>query len=221
MNNWLNVEIGAVLLGDAISVDPRWDHGAFAASPLAEGAARRSDWFRPRVQVVDGRSAEVWMLFRRTLQEVRIRLIPGRRSLEEESILSRDLRHWTWLADALGAPCFRHRRGAIYRFPWGWVHAGAGSVYVSFVGPQGALPLPGAEGVTRAYRCSSCAAVMMLPYGGATRALRIHGGAPCERCGAVHWARVDDAVEHLSDDDGATARPVGEPLPSTWAPLDG
>jgi len=212
---WLDVEIGAVLLGDTISVDPRWDHGAFAASPLAEGAARRSDWFRPRAQVVDGRPAEVWMLFRRTLQEVRIRLIPGRRSLEDEQTLSRDLRHWTWLAEALGAPCFRNRRGLIYRFPWGWVHAGAGSVYVSFVGEQGALPLPDAGAPGRAYRCSSCAAVMMLPYGGVERALRIHGGAPCDRCGAVHWARVDDPVVQVSEGDPLRVRQVGVVEPTT------
>ena len=198
---WLDEGAGGVLLGDGLRVDPGWDHGAFAASRLAEGASRRSDWFRPADRRIGGRPAELWLLLRRTLLEVRIRLLPGGgRGLDDEGILARDMRHWTWLGETLGAPTHRNPRGALYTFGWGWVHAGGGAIHVSYAGDEGALPLPDAPGPRGAYRCSACGEVALLPYGGAPRATRRHGGAPCPRCGAVHWSRVDDGPARPRED---------------------
>lgn len=196
MAPWLDVDAGGVLLGEDLRVGPGWDHGAFASSPLADGAVRRSDWFRPTDRRVAGRAAEIWLLVRRRLQEIRIRLVPGGgRGLDEEPLLTRDVRHWTWLGETLGAPTLRNERGVLYAFGWGWVHAGGGAVHVSYAGEGPALPLPDAALPRHEYRCGACGAVEPLPYAVA-RATRTLGGAPCRGCGVVHWVRLAPSAAH-------------------------
>lgn len=196
MGRWIDPGSGGVNLEAGLTLDPSWDHGRFARSRLAAGATRQADWFRPRPQLLDGRAAELWLCFRGHLQELRIRLLCGDgRPPEAERVMTRDLRHWTWLANGLGAPSYGNRGGVLYAFPWGWVHAGRGSVHVSYPHALGGVPLPETEGARSEYRCMRCANVESLPYGHVVEVPRTRGGAPCGACGEVAWVRVGTEAE--------------------------
>jgi hypothetical protein len=199
MASWIDDLDGAVLLSDGLRVDATWDHHSFAGSRLSQGAARQADWFRPRAEILDGRSAELWMCFRGRLQEIRVRLNTGDgRPPDCVPSRARDIRHWTWLIEGFGPPSFSNRGGVVYTFPWGWVHAGRGSIHVSYPHPLPSVPLPCAGGEVREvgeYRCMRCANVDRMPYGQVVEVPRTRGGAPCDSCGEVAWVRVGSEAE--------------------------
>ncbi len=193
---WIDDVDGSVLLSEGLRIDSSWDHHRFAGSRLSRGASRQADWFRPRTEVLAGRDAELWMCFRGRLQELRVRLFGADgRAPESMPSRARDMRHWTWLIEGIGAPGFSNAGGVLYTFPWGWVHAGRGSIHVSYPLPLPAVPLPGGAGELGSYRCMRCAAVDRLPYGQVTEVSRTRGGAPCNGCGEVAWVRVGSEAE--------------------------
>lgn len=196
MPSWIDLTDGSVALGEDLRLASTWDHSTFAASRLARHAERQADWFRPPLQLIDGYYAELWLNFRTRLRELRIRLCAAHgRSPDDEAIRVRDIRHWTWLCQSLGAPSYACSGGIVHAYPWGWVHAGRGSVYVSYPQVRARVPLPGDEGALADYRCMRCAAVEALPYGHAVEVSRSRGGAPCHRCGDVAWVRVGSDSE--------------------------
>jgi hypothetical protein len=193
---WIDEDDGTIVLDDGLRVDASWDHRRFAGSPLSRGAIRQADWFRPRATLVDGRLTELWMCFRGRLQELRLRHHVGDgRPPDSVAARGRDFRHWTWLLEGLGAPTYHSQGGVLYAYDWGWVHAGRGSIHVSYPLAVPAVPLPDGDGERGAYRCMRCAAVEVLPYGQVVEVPRTRGGAPCGSCGEVAWVRVGTEAE--------------------------
>ncbi|MEZ4452126.1 MAG: hypothetical protein R3B09_21860 [Nannocystaceae bacterium] len=189
---------GSVVLNDGLRLSSTWDHSTLAASRLARGAERQADWFRPPPQLVDGYHAELWLNFRSRLRELRIRLCPRSAAhVDDTTVRARDIRHWTWLVESLGAPSYGSGGGVVYGYGWGWVHAGRGSVYVTYPQVRTRVPLPGRSGPHADFRCMRCAAIESLPYGAAIEVSRARGGAPCDRCGDVAWVRVGSDSESV------------------------
>jgi hypothetical protein len=114
-----------------------------------------------------------------------------------EHEIARTLRDRAWLASFLGPPGYENPRGAVYAYPWGWVHAICGEVSLTYPGHRMPVPLPGrgsSEG--ESFRCCGCGHVMDLGYGrGVLEAGRDRGGAPCEACGAVAWVQAGSMTE--------------------------
>jgi len=136
------------------------------------------------------------MRFRGRLEEVRVRLLARDGGAPDRlASRARDLRHWTWLIESLGAPTLTNSGGVLYAYPWGWVHAGCGSIHVSYSQQIEPVPLPHELGEAGPYRCMRCASIHTLPYGQVVEVSRTRGGAPCRSCGEVAWVRVGSKAE--------------------------
>lgn len=150
---------------------------------------------------------------RRAISHISLRLRPPRPALptlaaleasaragseEDAHPLACDQRHVAWLRRILGRPPYEHARGVFYAFPWGWLTARGGLIYLTY--PSGRRPVPPPwqdvpDEDRREYRCLGCGGIEILPYGNVLQADAGRGAVPCSSCGDASWVQAHSTTE--------------------------
>jgi hypothetical protein len=198
MASWrLDRDAGAIVLAAAtVGRDATLAHLVNALRGEGIEAAPRNAWSLCHRADVEGKPLELTFHFFENEALRYVTMVDS--ALASVHELVRTMHDRAWLSSVLGPPHYENGRGALYAFPWGFIHAARGVVRLTYHPPRGLrVPLPDASNPNDpCHRCLTCGFAANLGYGyEIIRAGHDRGGAPCEECGDVDWVQCGSMSE--------------------------